>query len=180
MGQDIGNKGHVGLHAPHANLTQSTGRLVAHAQEGVVPGGDLHQQGVVVGRYHCAHAAAAAVHADAEAAGGAVGGYFAGVGGKIICGVLGGDAALDGIAVHMYGGLILNAYQLAAEGIPLGYKYLGTDYVYAGDDLCDGVLHLNAGVHFYKVVLALAVNKELKGAGGHIAHVLCYLHSVGV
>ena len=48
-----------------------------------------------------AGAGVAAVQTDAEAAAGAVGGDLAGVGGEVVGGVLGGDAALDGVAVDM-------------------------------------------------------------------------------
>ena len=50
--QDVGDEGDVGLDAPDVDLVDGPGRLPAHALEGVVPGGDLHQQGVIVGGDH--------------------------------------------------------------------------------------------------------------------------------
>lgn len=69
MRKNIRDKGNVGLDATDTNLAQGAGRLVADAHEGIVPRGDLHEQGIVIRRNHRADAATATVHADAKAAG---------------------------------------------------------------------------------------------------------------
>ena len=178
--EDVGDEGDVGLDAPDVDLVDGPGGLAAHAGEGVVPGSDLHQQGVVIGGDHRAGVGVAAVQPDAEAAGRAVGGDAAGVGGEVVGRVLGGDAALDGVAVHAHVALLFDADLRIAEGIALGDEDLGADQVHAGHHLGDGVLHLDAGVHLDEVVVALLVHQELQRAGVHIAHVLCDLHRVGV
>ena len=62
----------------------------------------------------------------------------------------------------------------------LGDEYLRTHKVDAGDHLGDGVLDLNAGVHFYKVVVAALIDKELHRAGVHIADGFCDLDGITV
>jgi len=78
------------------------------------------------------------------------------------------------------GALIIYSDKLAAQGIAFRDEDLGADYIYAGHHLGDGMLDLDAGVHFYKVVVALAVHKELQRAGGNIANMLGYLDRVGI
>ena len=49
VGQNVGDEGDVGLDAADMLLADGPHGLAAHPLEGVVPGGDLDQQGVVVG-----------------------------------------------------------------------------------------------------------------------------------
>lgn len=49
VGQNVGDEGNVGLDAADMLLADGPHGLAAHPLEGVVPGGDLDQQGVVVG-----------------------------------------------------------------------------------------------------------------------------------
>ena len=107
--EDVGDEGDVGLDAADVDLPDGAAGLQAHALEGVVPGGDLQQQGVIVGGDLTAHAGGGGVQPDAEAAGRAVGGDLSGVGGEVVGRVLGGDTALDGIAVQADIALLLDA-----------------------------------------------------------------------
>jgi hypothetical protein len=63
------------------------------------PGGDFDEQGVVIGGDDGAIVGRSAIEAEAEAGGAAVGEDFAVVGEEVVGGVLGGDAALEGVAV---------------------------------------------------------------------------------
>ena len=153
-----------------AALRQTPGKVLSH----------LHQQGVVVGGDDGAGVGVAAVQPDAEAAGGAVSGDLAGVGGEVVGGILGGDAALDGVSVQMQGLLIGDADVGIAEGTALGDEDLGAHQVDAGDHLGDGVLHLDAGIHLNEVVMAFLVHQEFQGTGVDIAHVLGDLHGIGI
>ena len=101
VGQNVGDEGDVGLNAPDVLLTQGPGGPAAGPLKGVVPGGDLYQQRVIIGGDHRAGVGVAAVQTDAEAAAGAVGGDLAGVRGEVVGRVLGGHPALDGVAVHV-------------------------------------------------------------------------------
>ena len=170
--QNIGDKGDVGLDAPDVDLVDGPDRLAAHALKGVVPGGDLHQQGVIVGGDDRAGIGVAAVQPDAEAAGGAVGRDLAGIGSEVVGGVLGGDAALDGIAVLVDVRLAGNADLRVAEGTALGDQDLGAHQVDARHHLGDGVLHLDAGVHLDEIVVAFLIHQELQGARVDVADVL--------
>ena len=177
--QDVGEEGDVGLHAPDVDLADGPGRPAADAGEGVVPGGDLHEKGIVVGGDDGAGGGVAAVQPDAEAAAAAVHGDAAVVGGEVVLGVLGGNPALDGVAVDVQILLIRQTDVRAAEGIALGDEDLGPDQVDARHHLRDGVLHLNAGVHLNEVVIAIGVHQELHGAGANVAHAFRDLHGVG-
>ena len=176
--QDVGDEGDVGLDAPDVDLPDGPACLQAHALEGVVPGGDLQQQGVIVGGDLTAHAGGGRVQPDAEAAGRPVGGDLAGVGGEVVGRVLGGDAALDGVAVQVQVALLLDADTGVAEGAALGDQDLRAHQVHARHHLGNGVLHLDAGVHLDEVVVPFLVHQELQGAGVHIAHMLGDLHRV--
>ena len=76
--------------------------------------------------------------------------------------VLGVDAALDGVTADP------DVVLLAAQGLARGDADLLLDEVDAGDQLRDGVLHLDAGVHLDEVEL-LALDEELDGAGAVVA-----------
>ena len=180
VAEDVADEGDVGLDAPDVLLPDGPGGPLAGALEGVGPGGDLDQQGVVVGGDDGAGVGVAAVQTDTAAAAGAVGGDLAGVGGEVVGGVLGGHPALDGVAVHPQVGLLTHADVGVGEGVALGDEDLGPDQVHAGDLLGDGVLYLDAGVHLDEVVVAVPVHQELHGAGVDVAHILGDLHGVGV
>src|SRR5262249_35340117 len=77
--------------------------------------------------------------------------------------VLGVDAALDGRAA--LDDLLLS------EGQPLagGDAYLLADEVDAGDQLGDGVLDLDAGIHLDEVEVVPGRDEELAGAGRVVA-----------
>ena len=178
MGQNVGDKGDVGLDAPDAHLVDGAGGLAADGGERAVPAGDLHQQRVVIRGDDGAHAHVAAVQTDAEAAGRMVGRDLAVVGGEVVGGILRGDAALDGVAVEVDILLLRQADLRAAQGVAGSHQQLGTDDVHAGDHLGDGVLHLNTGVHLDEVVVPGLIHQELHGAGADVAHGSGDLHRV--
>ena len=180
MTEDVGHKGNVGLDAADVFLRDGAGGLAAHGVEGPVPCGDLDQQRVIIGGDDGAGVGVAAVQTDAEAAAGAVGGDLAGVGGEVVGRVLGGDAALDGVAVHPQVVLTGQADLGGGEGVALGDEDLGTHQVHAGDHLGDGVFHLDAGVHLDEIVVAVLVHQEFHRTGRHIAHVLGHFDGVGI
>ena len=178
VGQHIGDKGDVGLDAADAHLVDGTGCLAADGGEAAIPAGDLHQQRVVIGGDDGAHAHVAAVQTDAEAARGVVSGDLAVIGGEVVGGILGGDAALDGVAVEMHVLLTGQADLRAAEGIARRHQQLGADDIHAGDHFGDGVLHLNTGVHLDEVVMAGLVHQKLHRTGADVVDGLGDLHRV--
>ena len=179
VGQDVGDEGDVGLDSPDVLLADGPAGLVAGPLEGVVPGGDLHQQGVVVGGDDRPGVGVAAVQPHAEAAAGAVGGDLAGVGGEVVGRILGGDPALDGVAALPQVVLARHADAGIGEGTALGDENLGPDKIHAGDHLGDGVLHLDAGIHLDEVIAPVLVHQKLHGAGVDISHLPGDLHCVG-
>ena len=80
--------------------------------------------------------------------------------------MLGVDAALDGVAFD----LDLRR-QDGAETLTGCDAQLGLYEIDAGNGLGDRMLHLNAGVHFDEVELAILVHEELDGAGVLVADI---------
>ena len=90
----------VGLDAAHAELAEGAIHALAGVRELAAPGGDFHQQRIVVRRDDRAAVGRAAVEPDAEAGGRAIGVDLAVIGNEVVGGILGGDAALQGVAVE--------------------------------------------------------------------------------
>ena len=116
------------------------------------PGGDLLQQRIVEAGDDRARIGGAAVEPDAEAGGAAIGGDAAVVGDEVLLRVLGGDAALQRVAVEA------DVLLRAARPIPaspmrgaLGDADLRLDDVDAGHLLGDGVLDLDARIDLDEV-----------------------------
>lgn len=146
VGEDIVEEGHIGLDAADADLAHTTLGLAHRSLKGAVKGGDLYQQRVIVRGDLRTGEGVACVQADAEAAAGTVGGELAGIRGKVVGGVLGGDTALDGIAVLPDGLLVGNADIRGTEGIALRHQNLSLHQVHTCDHLSDSMLHLNTGI----------------------------------
>jgi hypothetical protein len=92
------------------------------------------------------------IHADTGTAGGQITANFAGVRAKIAIGILGINATLDRMPSKYH--LILLNLQFFA----LCHPNLFSDQVYPRDHLRDGVFHLNTGVHFHEVKIALFID----------------------
>ena len=170
VAQQVLDEGDVGRHAPDAELAQRP----VHARDGGLrrgcPGRDLLQKRVVVARDDGARVGRAAVEADAHARGAAIGRDAAVVGDEGVGRVLGGDPALDRVAVEVDVVLGRDARGLHQRAA-LGDQDLRAHDVDAGDLLGHGVLDLDAGVHLDEEELArLHVLQELDGAGVHVAH----------
>ena len=75
-------------------------------------------------------------------------------------GLLRGDADLGGV-----------------QGVALSHQDLGTDDVDVGDQLGDGVLDLDTGVHLDEVGVALQVHQEFAGTGIAVANVAAQCQS---
>ena len=174
-------EGDVGGDAADAELGQGAagaghgGRVVAAAA------GQLDQHRVEVRADLGAGVDGAAVEPDTGAAGGTVAGDLADVGPEAVGRVLGGDAALQGGALEL--DRLLGEAQVR-EGLAGGDAQLRLHEVDVGDFLGDGVLDLDARVHFDEDVLAGAlphgVDQELDGAGVDVVQGLGELHGVAV
>ena len=79
----------------------------------LAPGGDLDEQRIVVSGEHGARVGGAAIEADAESRGRAIGGNFSVVGREIFLGIFGGDAALQRRAVQRNVRLLRQATSVA-------------------------------------------------------------------
>ena len=167
---DVFEEQDVGLDAADAELAQGAIHAMAGAFERGVPGGDLHQQGVVIGRERRAGVGCAAVQTDAEAGRRAVGGQLAVVGREIIFGVFGGDAALDGRTVERDVALLGKRKRRRVQRMPLGDADLGLHQVDSGDHFGDGVLDLDARVDFDEVpAVGVGVEQKFERAGVAVA-----------
>jgi hypothetical protein len=169
--QQVLDEGDVGRDAADAELAQRPVDAGDRHLGRRRPGGDLFEQAVVVAGDHRAGIGGAAVEPDAEAGGAAIGGDAAVVGDEVVLGILGGDAALDGVAVQHDVGLPGHAGGLG-DGRALGDQDLGAHDVDAGDLLGHGVLDLDAGIDLDEVEGAgVAVHQELDGAGAFVVGV---------
>ena len=167
---DVFEERDVGLDTAHAELAEAAVHALAGVRELASPGGGLDQQGIVERRDDGAGVGGAAVQADAESGGGAVGVDLAVVGDEAVGGVLGGDAALQGVAIERHAVLRRQVHFGAVQGEPLGDLNLAAHQVDAGDHLGHRVLHLYARVDFDEVPLAgIGVHKELHRAGIGVA-----------
>lgn len=120
---------------------------------GVVVGGD-GESGVGVG-----------VDADASEPRGVPSVDFAGTGGEVLVGVLGGDAGFDGVSLE------LDVVLGEGEGFTGGDADLPLDDVESGDFFRNGVFDLDSGVHFEEVELSGGVEEELDGSGVGVSDV---------
>ena len=137
------------------------------------PGGHLLQERVVVAGDHRPRIGGAAVEPDAVPGGAAVGGDPAVVGDEVVLRVLGGDPALDRVAVEGDLGLRGLAGRLG-ERRALGDHDLRPDDVDAGDLLGHRMLDLDARVDLDEVEGAgVAVHQELDGAGALVVRRPC-------
>ena len=97
---DVFEKGQVGGDAADAEFAERAVHAVDRFFGGRSPGGDFFEQRVVEAGDDRAGIGGAAVEADAEAHGAAIGGDAAVIRNEILFRVLGGDAALKGVAVE--------------------------------------------------------------------------------
>ena len=176
----VRDEGDIRLDASDVLLVYRPRCLAADGGEGAVPACDLDEEGVVVGGDGGAGRNVAAVETDTEAAAGAVADNSAVVGCKLVCGVLGGDTALNGVAVNLQVVLICKPDLGMAHGTALRNEYLRTDKVDVRYHLGDGMLDLDTGVHLDEVVISVTVNEELHCAGVYIADLLGDLDRIGV
>src|SRR5690606_23103994 len=134
------------------------------------PGGHLFQQGIVIARDHRAGIGGAAVETDAKAGGAPIGGDAPIVGDEVLFRILGGDSALERMAVEP--DLLLWRYARGrfADSGPFEKADLRLDDVDAGHLFGDGVLDLDAGVDLDEVEGArVGVHEELDRSRAVIA-----------
>ena len=167
---DVLEEGEVGRDAADAELAQRP----VHARDRLLrrgrPGGHLLEQRIVEAGDDRAGIGGAAVEPDAEAGGAAIGGDAAVIGDEILLRILGGDAALQRVAVQP-DVLLRAARRNPASPIALALDQvdLRLDDVDAGHLLGDGVLDLDARIDLDEVEFsAVGVLQELHRAGAEI------------
>ncbi len=127
---------------------------------------DFHQQRVIIRCDHRAGVTHASIQPNAEAAGRAIGEDPSVVGHELVFRVLGRQAALDRVAIACYLVLERHAHLRAVQLVALGNEDLRSHQVEPGDDLRDGVLHLDARVHFdEEPFVGVEVEEEFDRAG---------------
>ena len=143
---DVFEKRNVGLDAAHAELAQRAVHALAGLCELAAPGRHLHQQRIVIRRDHRAAVRRTAVEPDAEARGRAVGGELSVIGHEVVGGILGGDAALQRVAVERHRVLRRQVHLRAVQLVSLRHLNLAAHEVDAGHHFGDRVLHLDARI----------------------------------
>ena len=137
----------VGGDSPDAELLERAAHAVDRTLARRCPRGDLLQQRIVVAGDDRARVRGAAIEADAEAGGGAVGGDPPVVGDEAVERVFRGDPALHRVTAQRDVALRRAGVVLAVpDGSAFGDADLGPHQVDAGHLLGDGVLHLDARV----------------------------------
>ena len=158
-------EGDVGAHAHDAIFLQ----CAAHAQDGLgarfAPDDQLGDHRVVI-RRDLETGIYARVHADARTGGqqavrDAPGGWQ-----EIIIRIFGVDAAFDGMTVEFDIFLFVAQLPSARDADLLRHN------VHACDHLGDGMLHLQAGVHFKEIKILVFVYQEFDCPGVDIVHSL--------
>ena len=172
-------KQEVGGDAANPELAQRTvhapGRLLRRRR----PGGDLLQQRIVERRDQRAGIGRAAVEADAEAGGAAVGPDPPVVRHEVVLGILGRDPALQRVAVERDRLLGRHAAFRAADLGAGGDVDLRLDDVDAGHLLGDRMLDLDARIDLDEVeIAAVEVVEELDRAGVAVARGAAQAHGV--
>ncbi len=132
MADDVLEERQVRRHAADPELAQGALHPVDRLLRRWRPGGQLLQERIVEARDDRAGIGRAAVQADAEAGGAAIGGDAAVIGDEVLLGVLGGDAALQGVTVEDDLLLRRHAGGGRADGRPLEDVDLRLDDVDAG------------------------------------------------
>ena len=120
------------------------------ADQGVIEGGN------VVAGVHVA------VDAYPRAARGQPAGDSPGGWPEVVAGILRIDPAFDRVAAE------LNVLLADADRIAPGNPQLFRDQIDPGHHFGDGVLHLNAGVHFHEIEPTAAIEQEFNGSGAFV------------
>jgi hypothetical protein len=130
------------------------------------PGGHLFQQRIVEGGDQRAGIGGAAVQADAETIGAAISGDPAVIRNEAVLRVLGGDPALQRMAVEAQVLLARHPAFRRADDRPLGDADLRLDDIDSGHHLAHGMLYLDARVYLDEVDrAAVDIHEEFRGAG---------------
>ena len=171
--QHVDQKVFVCFDAINGGFFESPQGFSSRVLKAAAEGRALDQQTVIIGRDDRARKAVTAIQADAGTAGRAIDIDLAGIGHKVKLGIFGGDTALDGVAPSGDVRLTLNVDFVGIEGIAFGDEDLSLDDIDAGDQLGDGMFHLNPRIHFDEVVITVFINEKLDGAGTAVFDGFC-------
>jgi len=165
VGDDVFEERNVGLHASDAELAQGPVHALAGHRKIAAHRRDLHQHRVIIRRDDRTGIACGGIKTDAETRGRAVVEDAAVIGREILLRILGGDTALNGESIAGDLVLLRNGYLHAVQRLALRDEDLRADEIDAGHTLGDGVLDLDARVHFdEEPFVAVHVIKKLDGA----------------
>ncbi len=147
-------KRNVGFDAANAEFAQSAVHALASVRELAAPGGHFYQERIVERRDHRAAIGGRAVEADSEARRRTIGMDLAVVGNEIVGWIFGGDAALQREAMHRDVRLGGQVDLRAVQSEVLRDLDLAAHDIDASHHLGDGMLHLNAWIHFDEIPAA--------------------------
>ena len=169
VGHNALEERHVGRDAEHREALERPQGPVQHLEPGLAGRDQLGQQRIVV-HGHLVARGHARVDAHAGPMRWSAHDQAAGRGQEAGGGVFGVDAALHGMPAQRH--------VLLAEGQPLAGRHaqLQRHEVEAGDQLRDGVLHLQARVHLQEIVGAVRRQQKLDRAGVGVASSAGHAH----
>ena len=152
----------IGLHAPHAELTQGAAHAVAGVAKLPAPGRDLDQQRIVIRSDDRSAGSRSAVQTNPKARRRTIGRNFTVIRKEVIQRIFGGDAALQGVTVERNFVLLRQVHLRAVQLEALRHLNLAAHHVDAGHHLRDRVLHLNPRIDLDEIPGAgIGVHQEL-------------------
>ena len=160
--------GRGGLHALQTHVIQRTQATIHRLFPGQRPDNQLQTHGIEVRRNGVA-GVNCRIHSHTGATRGVVASNLAERGEEVVLRVLGVDTELNGKA------LMVNIFLLDRQRQARSNADLFAHYVDAGDLLGNGVLDLNAGIHFHEIHFAFGEQK-LHRAGVLVTHRLRRFH----
>ena len=175
--QHIFQELNIGLYAADTEFLQAAQHFGNSDLMAQTPGSGLNQKRIVVGSDNGASEGVTAVQTNAHAAAATIGNQLAGVGHKIVRGVLGSNTALNSMADGMQILLLGQGDFRTVQVVALSDLDLGLHDIDTGDLLGDGVLYLNTGVDLDEVEFAIRRCQKFYGAGADVVNILHQFHS---
>ena len=142
-------------------------------------GGRLNQQAVIIRADDRAGVSIACIQTDTKAGAGTVIIDSTCVRCELICRIFSGNSALDRKTSRLNGFLRSDSDFLGIQCETFCNEDLAFHDVISGGHFRNGMLDLNARIHFDKIMVAVLVYEKLNGTGTSIIHGFRYLDRIG-
>ena len=164
---DVFQKLQIGRHPPNTKFAQGAIHAGGRLHRGRRPGGDFHQQGIVIRRNHRTRIGRAAIQTNAKAGSAAIGGEPAVIGREIVFRIFCRHTALQGMAIQPNFRLAwyMQALRIGvADFQSFGNPYLRLDNIDACHLLGDCMFDLNAWIDFDEIErICVGIHQEFNG-----------------